>query len=334
MKALKFSSLFITLLLSILFSSCSQTNKNNKKYMPNISGKEGDILIVVEKNIWESKAGAKIHSILTQEFPALPQREPMFTIYNTPHKTFDGSFRFHRNIVVMEIDKSIESTKILYERDKWALPQTVVTILANNIDDATSAIEKDEEKIINCFEQAERDRTIKIVRKFEEKRIQSIIKKTFGASISIPKDFVLKRSTDNFAWIAYETTFVNQGLLMYKYPYNKEEGLTSISIIRERDKALMSNIPGMRPNSYMTTSSFIPPSFKNIKYKKTYFSEIRGLWELKNDYMGGPFVSHSFIDKTGENVIVIECFVYAPKYDKREYLRYVESILYTFEWEK
>ena len=33
-------------------------------------------------------------------------------------------------------------------------------------------------------------------------------------------------------------------------------------------------------------------------------------------------------------MIFMEGFVYAPKYDKRLYLRQVESILYSFEWEK
>jgi len=33
-------------------------------------------------------------------------------------------------------------------------------------------------------------------------------------------------------------------------------------------------------------------------------------------------------------MIVMEGFVYAPKYDKRQYLRQVESVLYSFEWEK
>ena len=33
-------------------------------------------------------------------------------------------------------------------------------------------------------------------------------------------------------------------------------------------------------------------------------------------------------------MIMLEAFVYAPKYDKRHYLRQVESVLYSFEWKK
>ena len=60
--------------------------------------------------------------------------------------------------------------------------------------------------------------------------------------------------------------------------------------------------------------------------------QTRGMWEVKNDFMGGPFVSHSFYSPDGEDIIVAEAFVYAPRYDKRQYLRQVESLLYSWEW--
>ena len=46
--------------------------------------------------------------------------------------------------------------------------------------------------------------------------------------------------------------------------------------------------------------------------------------------MGGPFISDAFLSADGKNVIVIEGFVYAPKYDKRDYLRQVEAIIYSW----
>jgi hypothetical protein len=33
-------------------------------------------------------------------------------------------------------------------------------------------------------------------------------------------------------------------------------------------------------------------------------------------------------------MIGLEGFVYAPKFDKRQYLRQVEAIIYSFEWAK
>ena len=41
-----------------------------------------------------------------------------------------------------------------------------------------------------------------------------------------------------------------------------------------------------------------------------------------------------FYSKDGKEIIVLEAWVYAAKYDKRQYLRQVESLLYSFEWDK
>ena len=67
----------------------------------------------------------------------------------------------------------------------------------------------------------------------------------------------------------------------------------------------------------MTTSTYVEPSFRWLQYKGRVFAESRGLWEVENDYMGGPFVCHTYLDKEQKNVIVMEGFVYAPKFDKR-----------------
>ena len=36
--------------------------------------------------------------------------------------------------------------------------------------------------------------------------------------------------------------------------------------------------------------------------------------------------------RDGKDIIVLDGFVYAPRYDKRHYVREVESIMYSFEW--
>jgi hypothetical protein len=71
-----------------------------------------------------------------------------------------------------------------------------------------------------------------------------------------------------------------------------------------------------------------------MRYKGRDFAEIKGLWDVHNDFMGGPFVAHAFYSKDGKDIIVLMAFVYAPRYDKRHYLRQVESILYSYEWAK
>ena len=119
---------------------------------------------------------------------------------------------------------------------------------------------------------------------------------------------------------------------MYKYPVTGPDVFELDNIIQARNEVMQANVPGMFDGSYMTTSAAMEPTSRSLRYHGRDFMETRGFWEVEGDFMGGPFVSHSFYSPDGKDIIVLEAFVYAPRYDKRSYLRQVESILYSFEW--
>ena len=124
-----------------------------------------------------------------------------------------------------------------------------------------------------------------------------------------------------------------QSILMFRYPVVQGEDMMNLdNIIRNTNEVLKNNVPGMFENTYMTITDFARPSLEYLRYKGRDFAQMRGFWEVHNDYMGGPFVSHIFYSPDGTEIIELLGFVYAPKYDKRHYLRQVESILYSFEW--
>ena len=126
----------------------------------------------------------------------------------------------------------------------------------------------------------------------------------------------------------------NGEVVVYKYPAAASDNFTEANIIAHRNQFLKENVPGMFDNTYMITNELATPSVQFIRFRGRQFAETRGLWEVHGDFMGGPFVSHSFYSRDGKYIIVLDGFVYAPKYDKRQYLRQVESILYSFEWDK
>ena len=121
--------------------------------------------------------------------------------------------------------------------------------------------------------------------------------------------------------------------MAYRYPVPAQGDVFSVeNIIATRNRFMQENVPGMFEGSYMTTSTAQEPTTRSLRFKGRDFMETRGFWEVHGDFMGGPFVSHSFYSKDGKEIIVLEAFVFAPRYDKRQYLRQVESLLYSFEW--
>jgi len=324
--------LFISMMIvALAFSSCGD---NGIQLKQSVSGKAGEIVVVANKVYWESEPGTLLRDILACDYPLLPQKEPSFTLINIPENAFTNIFQIHRNIIIVKVDENIEEAKFAIQEDIWSAPQTVITIVAPNAAAVSEIIEAKREAIFNTFEQSERNRVIRNSKRYEEKSLRTLVAETFGGSPYFPTGYSLKKKTDDFIWISYETTYINQGLFIYRYPVKDSTTMTLEGLIAARNEMMEKNVPGMLEGSYMTTTMIKEkePQLKWIKYKDRSFGELRGLWEVQNDYMGGPFVQHAFYDKSGKNIIVVEGFVYAPRYDKRNYLRQVESIIYSFDW--
>lgn len=323
--------IFAILAVALCLAGC----KGSKALLPNVSGKAGEIIVVMEKSDWEGSLGTEVRGLLACECPFLAQKEPLYTLVNVVPSGFVDLFKVHRNIVFVSINSSAPvEAKVEYLKNVWASPQCLVQIVARSSEDAIKAIGSESSKIVNFIEQAERDRVIANSILYESKDIAAKVKEVFGGSPHFPSGYKLRKLTRDFAWVADEKQYTNQTILIYRYPVSGVGDEMSLDrIVGHRNAILKDNVPGMFENTWMTTSTAFPLSIEYLKYRNRDFAQVRGMWEVENDFMGGPFVSHSFYSREGDSIIVAEAFVYAPKFDKRQYLRQVESILYSWDWE-
>lgn len=321
---------FLTLILAgvLAFASC----KNTETLLPNVSGKAGEVIVVMDRENWEGALGNSTRALLADECPFLVQREPLFNLVNVAPTGFADLFKIHRNIVIFNINPQNDTTGLVHKRNVWANTQVVLQISAYDSEGAIKLLEENGKTIVNAIEQAERDRIIGNNLRYEERGIAPQVAEVFGGYLHFPSGYKVRKVTPDFMWIADEKQYVYQDVLIYRYPAEKDHPFTSDNIIRHRNEALQANVPGMFENTYMTTSDFFTPQIEYMRYRGRHFVQTRGMWDVKNDFMGGPFVSHSFYSRDGQDIIVVEAFVYAPRYDKRQYLRQVESILYSWEW--
>lgn len=323
--------ILLALAAVLALASC----KNTKALLPNVSGKAGEIIVVIEKADWEGNLGTKVRDLLACDCPWLAQKEPLYSLVNVAPGGFGDLFKVHRNIVYFALSSQLDSAGVAYRHDVWAAPQCLVQISAHNADEAANLLTENGKTIVSFIEQAERDRVIRNSIRYEEREIAPKVAEVFGGSPHFPMGYKLKKITDDFGWVADEKQYTIQGILIYKYPATgTADELSLENIIAKRNEYLKNNVPGMFENTWMTTGQYMPPTIEFFRYRGREFAQVRGLWEVENDYMGGPFVSQSFYSPDGSSVIVTEAFVYAPKYDKRQYLRQVESILFSWEWAK
>lgn len=329
-RFLRYFALAMAAILAL--SSCSE-EKKKKALLPNISGKAGEVIVVIGQNDWEGTLGTTLRDTLACDCPFLPQREPLYTLIDVAPSGFTNIFQLHRNIIIVNVSKNVTEPGVVYKSDVWAAPQCVIRINAADSESAVTLFKENSERIKGLLEEAERSRVIRNAKRYEELALAPVVTEMVGGSPHFPSGYKLKKKTSDFIWIEYAIEGLTQGILVYKYPVVEGEEMMSLDNILENSNMMLEqNVPGMFENTYMTTSTAVRPGIEYKRYKGLEFAEVRGFWEVYNDYMGGPFVSHVFYSQDGQEMIVLQAFVYAPKYDKRQYLRQVESVIYSFEW--
>ena len=328
---MKYTLIIIT--ASLLLFSCKYSGP---KILPNISGVAGEIVVVINKAEWDTETGVALRGVLSVDEPYLAQREPMFNLVTIPETNFSKIFQSHRNIIIIKLSPDTQEPSYTHQENIWAAPQTVITISGASGSQIAQSVEANGEKLQEVFLLAEKNRIIQNARKYGgEDAIRTTVTEMFGGSPFFPRGYSQKKisATSDFIWIGNESTYVNQVVLIYSFPYIDERSLSLEYLIAQRDQILQANVPGPSSGSYMITNTTEPQGIKKVSFNKMEYTEIRGLWDVQNDFMGGPFVCLFFPDREKKKIIALDGFVHAPRYDKRNYLRQVEAIIYSFEYQ-
>jgi hypothetical protein len=99
------------------------------------------------------------------------------------------------------------------------------------------------------------------------------------------------------------------------------------SIIKMRDSIGKLYISGTEPDTNMITEEGYAPYIFKIKLDSKDAYETKGTWELKNDFMSGPFINYAILDKEHNRVLVLEGFCYSPSKEVRDLRHELESII-------
>jgi hypothetical protein len=298
-----------------------------------LAGKPGEVLIVMNEADWESPLGAMVRESMTDDYPMLPQAEPRFKLSNVEHASFGDILLDFRNIVIFETNSKY-SSKVSYRKNVWAPQQFVVNVRAESYAKAIELYKNNADEINKKIEEAERERIISNNEKYSAPKVMHEVSKLIDGSPSFPSDAKILKQTDDFMWISIcNTDYIKKNILIYKYPIESvSEAMDPESILTHNMEVMNVNIPGPQENTYMTHSKFFRPTVEMINKGGRDIAEIRGLWDVENDYMGGPFMGHEFVSRDGKHMIGITGFVYAPKYDKIQYMRELEAIVYSFRF--
>ena len=323
--------LSMALMVLVLFSCEGNGKKGGKSlFTPVSSGRPYEMLVVIDKGMWERPAGRALFDVLDSDVPGLPQPERSFRISQIIPSKFDRGFRIFRNIIDVDIQPIYTQPKLKYSRDSYASPQMIMTIQAPDEQSFEEFVAKNRQVIVDFFTKAEMNRQINLLKEKYSPVVAAKVGSIFGCDVRIPAELERYKEGKDFLWASSDNNSTNTSLnfVIYSYPYTDKNTFTKDYFVHKRDSVMKINIPGAREGQYIQTDADYV-DVKDFAVKGEYAFEARGLWYMENDMMGGPFVSHARVDRPNGRVVVVEGFVYAPEKKKRDLMRKLEAALYT-----
>jgi len=323
----KFGFLITTLLLIL---SCKEDK--NQSYLPNSIGGINTISVVVDNQLWKGKVGDKIREHFAAPALGLTLDEPIFSINHVPPSVFTGTIRNMRAVLYVEKDTlNLGHLK----SDMYATPQKVGVIKGRTEDEIIENIDAKAKEIIASFKNLE----IKEAQRRFERSLskETVLKDKFDIDLTVPAAFKVVKQDDNFVWMETQIPKGTMSVIAYEMPGASFSNDSTFirDIVRMRDSIGATFIPGPDVPGKKThmrgDPAFSPHVFATeIGGKKAV--EVRGIWDIKNYPMAGPFLTYIINDKDNNRKLVIEGFTFAPSTNKRDYMFELEAIIRSIKY--
>lgn len=314
----------VCLLTSLLLISCHK--KKKEQYLPDSVGSINSLTIVMDPQLWGGVVGDSLREYFASPVEEIAgAREPLFDIQQIPLEVFDGMTRASRNILIVSTDtrNGFDIRNSLY-----AKPQKVAFIIGQTTDDLISEIQKYAPKIIRTFKENEMQ---EVRNRFQNTLNNTkLIENTLGIQLSFPSLYNIVKQENNFFWLERKVKNGTADILIYEVPKGKictHSNLCSEDIIQMRDSIGKRYVPGPQEGMYMITSPAFAPTYTKTQLNGYPTIVSKGLWEVKDFILGGPFSNYIIEDPKKNRCVVIEGFIAAPGTSKRDLLFELETII-------
>ncbi|MEM9886313.1 MAG: DUF4837 family protein, partial [Bacteroidota bacterium] len=314
------------------------------------------LVVVMDDDLWQSDVGDTVRFYYGSAYPVLPQPEPIFDLTHfTPQEMLEEPLRKQLRHFLFIADVSDEdsptkrwveddlgaeklrsarevpneSTTVL--KDRWAKNQLLIYIYG----DGQKMLK---EQLIKTFSAAKKrlDQSKKSQIKDnvyiggENRIIIEQMASSMGLSMRVPKPFLVAYDQDNIMWLRRETPVSSSNIMIYKEPYKSTDQISREHLKSIQDslgkKLVSTDIDG----TYMRINDVDLPMFtETTELNGNYALEARGVWDIVNDFAGGPFVSYLVVNPKTNELVHINGFIHAPGEEKREFMQNLEHVIGT-----
>lgn len=344
------------ILFGVLIAGCGEGD-----YRPDAVGTEGEIVVVIDSMLWNGPVGEALQSELGYYIATLPAPERAFHLRPTPltARSLDR-IRQQKNVVFVAPLTDTSSVgafirgrlpeggveaiegggRIVASRpDLWRRNQNVFFVAASDTADLISTINEYGPAMRDTFNVATRQRTaVEMFRRGRQHDLEEELMERHGFAVNVQHDYVIATDTTNFVWLRRILSDTWRSLFVYYVDDADPAMLAPDWVLATRDSLTRQYVQG-NLGGWVEIDRRRPLEANQIDFLGRYGYEARGLWQMVGENeagewiqmgMGGPFVTYAFYDQPSNRIYLLDGMVFAPNFDKREFLRQMEVIAYTF----
>lgn len=338
-------TIIIALITSLALTGCIDDGFTELDLKEKATGEPGKIIVVLDKQYWDSDLGKAIKETLEKPVKTIPQEEPLFNVLVVDNVSFNQGLKTNHTILIFDINKGRKSVSLNFSqprKDIWAKGQTIYKISGSNTTQIAEQYLLYAPSLINELNNSAISVLQEEYRKGHNKSIKEELEVTMNLSLNVPNSMTISENFNEFIWMQQIRSKrssgldheIQQGLVVYVYPFLDDSTFTLDYQINKRDSIMKKYIQGKKEGTYVTTERFeeFKPMYVEKIHNDNYVFEMKGLWKMQNSLMGGPFISVSQLDKKNNRIITVEGYIFAPKFQKQLYLRELEAMIYSLEF--
>ena len=321
---------------------------------PKALGVANQITVIADEDLWDGSTGDSLRFYLESVYPVLPRPESLFDLrYFTPFditaeklrrelrtylicvNTQDTSSRTYkmalRHLGVDGLSNDMAALKM--SRDRWATGQIVLYLIAPDSNTLAASVSQYFPSITEQVNKHDRKQIhAKAYLKGKSQSISDRVKAAFGIEMDVPGDYKIARDSGDFIWLRKDFEDITVNILLKKLAYVSQDQFGKSGIKQIRDELGRQHISSTSEDSYMITNDVDLPMYLFQRSVNGHYAvEARGIWEMENDFMGGPFASYLIQLPTKNELLFVDGFVLAPGQKKRDIMQEIELVIHSIK---
>jgi len=348
----------VLFLSSLCFlTACSEETQQSLKVMPLAYGDQNKLTVVTDKDLWESDLGDTVDFYYAAPYLVLPQPEPILDLlFFSPQDLYKDPLRkqLRSYLIIANLEDPNSGTaqfvkeiigesryeqarldpkyNLVQLKDRWAKGQIIILQFGRNKKELVENLKKNNPLILEKLREHDKPKLEATVYLDDRNSVlEQEIKDKFGIYMRIPKGYFKAIEEDDMVWLRFEQDKISNNIFISKRPYTDVSQISRANIKSIRNE-LGKYVSTRSADTFMKINDVDLPMFTKVtRVDNKYALEARGVWEMANDYMGGPFVSYLVHNPSKNELLFIDGFIHAPGEDKRNFMQYLEHVIGTVQ---